>query len=295
MQELTDIDRILSPQQSQFQSVDTTMGTFWRSQHNLEQGQSYNTSLPAGLHLGAGIAAMQVKPPGMPWQQCSGPIVSLVHCLPNHNEQYETRVEPGEHLSCGLYVPELEQQPLADSLSQLLDRIPHRQHYFSARVSPFQVQQLCAPLNQWQDEFARRMAGESRVHLLLAQLAESLAESCAPLKNHQLVGIAKVRLLLEDNLASALSLAQLADCAGMSVRTMTSLFRRHYQMSVTDYLTRLRLQKAVQLLESGLPVSQVADRVGYSLPYFSAKFRQVLGVAPSQIFRLPDNINKAPD
>ena len=53
--------------------------------------------------------------------------------------------------------------------------------------------------------------------------------------------------------------------------------------TIVDYLTEYRMTMAKQLLEAGgMPVSQVAEQVGYMDPgYFSKCFKKYYGVTPS--------------
>jgi len=51
-----------------------------------------------------------------------------------------------------------------------------------------------------------------------------------------------------------------------------------------EHVTQIRMQHAVALLATGYySVTAVSERVGYSSPFaFSAAFKRVLGVPPSQ-------------
>jgi AraC-like DNA-binding protein len=75
----------------------------------------------------------------------------------------------------------------------------------------------------------------------------------------------------------------MAQDAGLSVPHFTDLCRRQTGMPPLAYLIRLRLQRAMDLLQRGSHnVEQAARAVGYEDPfYFSRLFRKHLGIPPS--------------
>lgn len=85
----------------------------------------------------------------------------------------------------------------------------------------------------------------------------------------------------------ALSVDQLARRVHMSLSTLHRLFRRHTHMSVTDYVTQLRIGRASALLIGGdRPVAHVAEEAGYrNLANFHRQFKAIKGVTP-RAFRL---------
>jgi AraC-like DNA-binding protein len=85
----------------------------------------------------------------------------------------------------------------------------------------------------------------------------------------------------------ALSVGALARRVHMSLSTLHRLFRRHTHMSVTDYVTRLRIGRASALLIGGdRPVAHIAEEAGYrNLANFHRQFKAMKGVTP-RAFRL---------
>lgn len=64
---------------------------------------------------------------------------------------------------------------------------------------------------------------------------------------------------------------------------LSRLFHAEMGMTFTDYLTKTRLEKAVELLQSGVSVKEICYQVGYADPnYFSRLFRKVFGVPPTE-------------
>jgi len=66
---------------------------------------------------------------------------------------------------------------------------------------------------------------------------------------------------------------------------LSKIFRRQTGLSPTEYLTRLRIEKAKELLETkkDLLIRDAANLVGYKDPYYFSKiFKKTTGVWPSQ-------------
>ncbi|QDY99652.1 AraC family transcriptional regulator [Nitratireductor mangrovi] len=80
-------------------------------------------------------------------------------------------------------------------------------------------------------------------------------------------------------------LAAVAARAALSARS----FERHFQaetgMSFRAWRRQARLMKAVELLSLGIPVGEIADRLGYEgTSAFIAGFRRAFGVTPGRYF-----------
>ena len=90
---------------------------------------------------------------------------------------------------------------------------------------------------------------------------------------------------VKDNFADPeLSVSKVADIFGFSGKYLSSLFVKNIDMKFTDYLTKIRMEKAAEMLRSEkLPIAQLAVRCGYTDPfYFSKVFKNTMGVPPSQ-------------
>lgn len=89
---------------------------------------------------------------------------------------------------------------------------------------------------------------------------------------------------LSDSFAQpeAVRLPQVAARFGLSVPYLCRVFRRHTGRTVTGYVNELRCARAVPLLQSGLPLPEVAAQVGLrDANYFSRMFKHTTGKPPS--------------
>jgi AraC-like DNA-binding protein len=74
----------------------------------------------------------------------------------------------------------------------------------------------------------------------------------------------------------------LADVAALSLSGFHRLFRRHTKLTVSDYISELRIGEACSLLmNSQKPIAHVAETVGFAnLANFNRQFRALKGMTP---------------
>ncbi|HEY3882614.1 MAG TPA: AraC family transcriptional regulator [Trebonia sp.] len=89
----------------------------------------------------------------------------------------------------------------------------------------------------------------------------------------------------------AVSVIEIAESAGVTPRALQYAFRRHHDMTVTDYLRKVRLEQAHLELQDGDPaagasVAATARRWGWASPgSFASAYRRQYGVTPSRTLR----------
>lgn len=89
---------------------------------------------------------------------------------------------------------------------------------------------------------------------------------------------------LEQNYAQAIDIHTVCKQLGISVHHWGRLFKKHMGMTPGQYLTKLRVAKAAELLESTqLSILEIAYTTGFSsLSNFYRSFKAQLGHAPSE-------------
>ena len=94
--------------------------------------------------------------------------------------------------------------------------------------------------------------------------------------------IVQAKLFIDANYSENIDLSKISDEACFSKFHFIRLFRQAYGYTPHQYLISVRLDKARQLLSSGMPVSEVCMAVGFeSLSSFSGKFKKMVGVTPT--------------
>ena len=88
--------------------------------------------------------------------------------------------------------------------------------------------------------------------------------------------------IIQSRLSEPLSVRDLARSAGVSPAHLTRLFRNDFSETVTGYVRKCRVERAVHLLlYSDMPVKQVACDVGIpDLQLFNKTIRRTFGLAP---------------
>ena len=111
--------------------------------------------------------------------------------------------------------------------------------------------------------------------------------------------IVQAKLFIDNNYADKTDLDNIADEACFSKFHFIRLFKSIYDKTPHQYLTVVRIEKAIQLLRANESVTEVCFSVGFnSLSSFSRLFKRVVGESPSSYLILQqlkqEQINKTP-
>lgn len=88
---------------------------------------------------------------------------------------------------------------------------------------------------------------------------------------------------LRQHYAQPLSLDDISHRFGYTPQYLSSLFRKDMDMTIQEYLQRLRVEEACRLLDSGMTMTKLAQAVGYSdAKHFSKVFRKHKGLSPRE-------------
>jgi two-component system response regulator YesN len=88
--------------------------------------------------------------------------------------------------------------------------------------------------------------------------------------------------LIHRNYRENLKLEKLAEIFNYNSAYLGKLFKQVTGEHFNTYLDKVRIEQAKTLLEQGLKVYQVAEKVGYAnVDYFHTKFRKYVGTSPS--------------
>ncbi len=90
------------------------------------------------------------------------------------------------------------------------------------------------------------------------------------------------KLFIDRNYAESIDINNIADEACFSKFHFIRLFKKIYGRTPHQYLIRVRMEKALQLLKSGRTVSEACFEVGFeSVSTFSGLFKKIYGTEPS--------------
>lgn len=99
--------------------------------------------------------------------------------------------------------------------------------------------------------------------------------------------LATALAIMAANIEEPLSIAQIHQALGVSIKTLENLFVKHLSVTPKTYYLRLRLQAARKLiLASALSITDVGLQSGFNSPTdFSRAFKRHFGVTPSALRR----------
>ena len=93
----------------------------------------------------------------------------------------------------------------------------------------------------------------------------------------------KIVEIMEREIYSNLSLAEMAEKNFMSVSYVKVLFERYAGVSPKTYYSNLRIAEIVRLLNEGLSVGEISEKMNFSSPnYFSVFFKKHMNMTPMQ-------------
>ncbi|MDF2649740.1 MAG: hypothetical protein K0Q73_5545 [Paenibacillus sp.] len=121
---------------------------------------------------------------------------------------------------------------------------------------------------------------------LLQEQAVSIAKHIHEGRNDaHIEKIVQLKAFIGDHMSDDLTLDELAGRVNLSANYVSTLFGSISGESFTEYLNRIRLERAASLLvtDRNLSVAEVATAVGYrNSQYFCTKFKSKFGITPLQ-------------
>jgi AraC-like DNA-binding protein/ligand-binding sensor protein len=172
---------------------------------------------------------------------------------------------------------------------------------FRKRPTRSQFAKVCQTLEQWGLQYDRRRLEEAffktrvlppRQHESVVRLLTIFAQHLSMISNQVLLQqknaeppvITRAKEYILEHMAEDLSLARVAKAVNTSTFYFCKMFKKATGINFTDYLSRVRIEKAKNLLlNPNLRVSEIAFEVGFqSLTHFNRVFKKILGQSPTQ-------------
>jgi AraC-like DNA-binding protein len=101
--------------------------------------------------------------------------------------------------------------------------------------------------------------------------------------NEEPPAVTRARQYIQENQSDKLSLGAVAKAVNMSTFYFCKTFKKSTGLNFTDYVSRVRLEKAKNLLlNRNLRISEIAYEVGFqSLTHFNRVFKKIMGQSPT--------------
>lgn len=162
------------------------------------------------------------------------------------------------------------------------------------------AQGMLAAITHMRDELSR--GGAARFPLVRAQLESYVISQMLAVMRHEhrdeiahpptaasRTHVARARAFIDEHIAEALTVSDVARATFVSVRALQAGFREELGISPKQYMSAMRLERAfhdLQASDGTVQVQEVAFRWGYAhMGRFSQQFRERFGVLPSVIAR----------
>jgi len=183
------------------------------------------------------------------------------------------------------YISELQKQKgISPGYVQMLGSELWGIFTYSLYESGFVLDDLFA-----RDQIVKQIGGLNVPDQLADWLTAKISAICG---SRQWKGSSKHRRVVEfltsyihEHYAEELTLVELADKVFISRNHLSIIFKDITGETFNNYLTRVRIEKARELLiEGNMLVYEVAEHVGYkNIPYFSTLFKKYTGMNPKEL------------
>ncbi|MCL6590600.1 MAG: response regulator [Firmicutes bacterium] len=125
---------------------------------------------------------------------------------------------------------------------------------------------------------------QAEVKEWIAYIVDQIYQYFAGKKDSKMIrAIARAQEFIKNNFMQDLTLKMASDYVGLSESHFSYLFAKTTGESFIDYLTRLRIEKAKELIgTTNLKIYEIALQVGYtSTEHFSRVFKKLTGISPN--------------
>lgn len=147
------------------------------------------------------------------------------------------------------------------------ESLPYYQQYLQpAKYSPLYLQRVITYLHQ-----------------LLLSLGDD-GSVAGTLSTKDALSFRKAVQYMTEHLLEQPSVTEIASACNLSESGLKRIFAKYAGLSVHKYFLKLKFKAATELLQSGMNINEVADRLNFSSQsYFSVSFKREIGENPSGI------------
>jgi AraC-like DNA-binding protein len=218
-------------------------------------------------------------------------------CLETQSRLIELAKEQGQAIKCPMGMIDIA-VPIHVSgrciaflhTGQMLPKQPSRTLFRNA-AKKFKGWNLSMPLQDMEESYRNTEIYTSQQQKalieLITQFAERLSDQANTImiiaKSTEPLLIKKARRYIKSNITEPIRLENLAKHLNVSPFYLCRQFQKHAKLRFTEYITRLRVERAKQLLlQQNNRISEVAFEAGFqSIPHFNRSFKRVTGSTPT--------------
>lgn len=120
----------------------------------------------------------------------------------------------------------------------------------------------------------------------LLDVIEKLREKSSKLED---TSMEKALIYIQKNYNKNISLGIVAKEVYLNESYLSRSFKKYKGMSFTEYITKLRMKKAIELMKTGKSINEIASEVGYTdYRNFSLNFKKYTGYIPREYLKKSD-------
>lgn len=117
----------------------------------------------------------------------------------------------------------------------------------------------------------------------LLEVIEKLREKSSKLED---TSMEKALIYIQKNYNKNISLGIVAKEVYLNESYLSRSFKKYKGMSFTEYITKLRMKKAIELMKTGKSINEIANEVGYTdYRSFSLNFKKYTGYIPREYLK----------
>jgi two-component system response regulator YesN len=132
-------------------------------------------------------------------------------------------------------------------------------------------------------ELEKLASRESMFRWLRERLSVFLQETSERRRSAKHAAVEKALAFLEERFGQDVSLQELAEHVELNPTYFSLLFKEETGTTFIKHLTRLRMERAKEMLRAGMRVADVSEKVGYfNYRHFTEIFKKLVGATPSQ-------------
>lgn len=160
--------------------------------------------------------------------------------------------------------------------------------YFQDNIIQSMMQNVILPLdwNEPAERISISYAAQTLLTYLVTRQTNRLTNTSQVRGGLSANVLNRVKELIHAELASPLSITDLADCAGLAPHHFARSFKRSTGESPHTFVMRCRIEHAKEILSNGASLAQAALSCGFSSQsHFTARFRGITDLTPGQFVR----------
>ena len=148
-------------------------------------------------------------------------------------------------------------------------------------VHPFYIDSVSS-------DFARKIEKNKTVQECIDMMHDMIYKYCTLVKNHSMKNysllVQKVITIIDSDLTADLTLHRQAEMLNVNASYLSTLFKKETGMTLTEYVTKKRIDHAAFLLTStNLQIQTIAQHCGiFDVNYFTKIFKKIKGKTPKE-------------